>query len=686
MVLPRDCVVPVWGHAKPGSSVRLQFADQETQATADHQGRWRVSLNPMPASAQNRVMRVTSDGAAIQLRDVLVGEVWLLAGQSNMDFSLSAAMRGHEIIEAMIKAKTIRVYDPPKTVGGGTQAWSMETCQNLTPSGYFGHGAWVRDDVDAINRFSAVGGAFGVKLNKSLGIPIGIIDVSVGGSPTQSWVPRDRVLADPDTATLELDFLDTFAVQDFVHMRPRAHLRHWLNSGSPGTKPEHPYRSGFMYEAGIRPIAPLPIAGILWYQGESNAEDIELHNKLFVKAVSAWRDEFQNDSLPIYWVQLPELNRACWPEFRDAQRRLTKSIPFTGMAVALGNGHPTDVHPRDKVPIGERLARLALHLKYGKEIEDSGPDLISSERVGASMRLRFEHAAGGLTLRLPGKDEPRIRRLSGFWIAGSDRVFRPATIEQQQGNVLTLTHPEVLEPVAVRYAWEANVKPTLYNKEGLPAGPFRTDDWQSIRVACVGDSITHGTGTLNPDSESYPAQLSELLGPLFDVRRFGVPGASVVNGLIQPGTGWDRGFINQRAFDRSVVFNPDVVIINLGINDVVNENFNIDIFLADYVGLINAYRRLPSKPKVVIWGRLAPLFERQQFYGHPRLGQIQLALNKVIEQTGVEMIDMYTPLMNAEKDFPDNLHPNHNGAVKIAEVTRSKLKLMNLPVAGGLDE
>lgn len=682
MVLPRDREIMVWGEGTPGEVVTLQFAEQQTQAHVNQQGRWRAILKPIHASADNRVMRITSGDIAIEVKDVLVGEVWLLAGQSNMDFALESSIGGNDMIEAIADAKTIRIYDPPKTTPGGARAWPLETCKTLAPGNYFAPASWVKDDPVALRRISAVGGAFGLKLRKHLDVPIGLIDVSVGGSTIESWLPRASVLSDPELAPLERDFLDTVMVQDFVHSRPRSHLGHWLRDGSTGKTPEHPYRPGFLYEAGLRPIAPLPIAGILWYQGESNAEDVADHDTMFARAVDSWRALFRNESLPVYWVQLPELNREYWPEFRESQQRLSESLPHTGMAVAMGSGHPTDVHPRDKAPVGERLARIALNRTYGKDIEDSGPVLASFRRIGSSMQLQFDHVTGGLDLRLPGKGEPRRDRPTGFWIAGEDKIFVPAYFEEKQGNRLWLSHPEVSEPVAVRYAWEANVKPTLYNEEGLPAAPFRTDDWEPIRIACVGDSITHGTGTGNPDSESYPSQLSHMVGPHFDVRRFGVPGSSVVNGLIQPGTGWDRGYIRQRSFDRSVLFEPDIVIINLGINDVVNEDFNVESFVADYVALIHAYRRLPSKPRLVIWGKLAPLYPGQAYYQHPRLDMIQQSLDRVVEQAGVETIDMYTPLVQAGELFPDKIHPNAAGAKRIARQVCEKLRELGLPIAG----
>lgn len=682
MVLQRDRPALVWGRGKPSNVVTVQFAGQQVKAAIDEDGAWRAELKPMPASTDNRALRITSANETIEVKDVLVGEVWLLAGQSNMDFQLGSATGGAQYADKIAADPTIRLLDPPKQVPSGARAWPLEVCEQLTPASYFGRSEWARLDRQAAARFSAVGAVFGIRLSESLDVPIGLIDLSVGGSTTESWVPREAILNDPDLSPLEHQYLDTVMVQDFVHTRPRQHLANWLKADRPGSAPEHPYRAGFLYEAAIESVSPLPIAGVLWYQGESNAEDVAPHNKLFRLAVQSWRKAFASTTLPVLCVQLPELNREYWPEFREAQQQLAQSIEHTALAVSLGSGHPSDVHPRDKAPVGDRLARLALNRIYGQDIEDSGPVLNHARRVGAAMQLTFDHVTAGLDLRLPGNDEPRRDQPTAFWIAGEDKIFFPAYLAEKQGNTLWLNHPEVSEPAAVRYAWEANVKPTLYNGEELPAAPFRTDDWQPIRIACVGDSITHGTGTRNPDSESYPAQLSHLVGPLFDVRRFGVPGSSVVDGLIQQGTGWNRSYIRQRAFHRSMVFEPDVVIINLGINDVVKEHFNIDLFVADYLALINAYRGLASKPTVLIWGKLAPLFPGQAFYESPRLALIQKALDRVVEKTGVEVIDMHTPLIDAGQSFPDKIHPNAQGAKLIAEHTRDKLKKIKLPIAG----
>lgn len=673
MVIQRGQPVPVWGSAHPGATVVVTFAGQSKRATVDADGAWRVVLDGMAASAVDRDMTITVGSQTRILTDVLVGEIWVCAGQSNMQMSLASSTGGEPAVLRLAGSPTLRLLDPQPTVGLGRSVWALEDALALTPGRYFEVEGWSHGDARAAGRFSAVSAFFGMFLQEHIEVPVGLIDVAVGGTPTEAWVPREVILATPETADLEKKFLGSVHVQDFVRDRPLVHLQRWDEAGRPGDTPEHPFRPGFMYEAGIAPLAGLPVAGVLWYQGESNAEDADMHDALFTAAVSSWREAFGRDDLPVFWVQLPELNREMWPEFRESQQRLVESIPHTGMAVTIGLGHPTNVHPQDKAPVGERLARLALDDAYGIETVDTGPTVAHAVTERLQMTLTFDHAEG-LELRRDASG------MTGFWIAREDRRFARAEARIEGGR-LVISNDDVLIPTAVRYAWEANTPATLYNDEGLPAAPFRTDGWDTIRVACVGDSITFGSGIGNPTSNSYPSQLSRLVGPLFDVRNFGVPGSSVVNGLLQQRTGWDRGYISQMAYRRSVVFEPDIVICNLGINDVTNEAFSVDEFVEDYVALIESYRALPSEPTVIIWHKLAPLFPGQAFYENPRLALIQQALDRVVEATGVETLDMNAPFADAAERFPDKIHPDAEGAGMIADVTRDKLEAMGVPVA-----
>jgi len=678
MVIQRDQPAPVWGEADPGAEVEVEFAGQTEQTTADDEGAWRVEFDAMPASATGRDMTITVGDETRVLTDVLVGEVWVCAGQSNMWWPLGSSIGGDVAARTVADSPTLRLLDPQPTVGLGRSVWPLDDALALTPQRYFTVDGWSRGDAGAAGRFSAVGAYFGLYLQAHLDVPVGLIDVAVGGTPTEAWVPRDAILADPETADLEENFLGSAHAQDFVRDRPLVHLTKWDEAGRPGETPEHPFRPGFMYEAGIAPLAGLPIAGVLWYQGESNAEDADMHDAIFTAAVASWREAFGRDDLPVYWAQLPDLNREMWPEFRESQDRLTRSIPHTDMAVTIGLGHPTNVHPQDKGPVGERLARIALRRIYDQPIDCFFPSPVRVLNEGDQVTMVF--ISDDLEMRLPEvADGTEVH--TGFWIAGEDRIFRRMVDLHIQDNLMFAKHVDVSEPVAVRYAWEANTVATLFNGEGLPAAPFRTDDWDTIRIACVGDSITYGSGINNPTSNSYPSQLSRLVGPLFDVRNFGVPGSSVVSGLIQQRSGWDRGYSTQMAYQRSVVFGPDIVICNLGINDVTNEAFSVDEFVADYVALIESYRALPSEPTVIIWGKHTPLFPGQAFYEHPRLELIQEALDRVVEETGVETLDMYAPFEDSAERFPDKIHPDQQGAGIIADVTYEKLEAMGVPVA-----
>jgi sialate O-acetylesterase len=671
MVLQRGVAVPIWGTADPDAVVNVAFAGQTHEAKADEHGRWRIELDPMPADATGRDMTISSGDQAITLTDVLVGEVWVCAGQSNMAWPLEKTPDGEEQAASSVSLTTLRLFDPQQVVDGGPKDWPMETVRSFSPDTFYQQDGWEHCGEVSSRRFSAIGFYFGKMLNEKLGVPIGLIDVAVGGTPVQAWVPRQQILDDPDLRELDEAFTNSDLADSFINQRPGEQWKLWIDVGRPEPMPEHYYRCGFMYSTGIEPYAGLPIAGIIWYQGESNVENIELHDRLFPMAVAAWRDSFGRGDLPVFWAQLPGFSRYAWPEFREDQARLTR-IDHTGMAVTIDLGDPANIHPRVKQPVGERFARLALNRVYGQPVADSGPTPSAVTRDGGAMRISFDHAAEGLELRDSTDGQ------SGFWVAGDDRRFTRASARVVDGEVIVASDL-VPEPVAVRYAWEPFPPVTLFNSEGLPAAPFRSDDWPDIRVACVGDSITFGMGTSNANLYSYPAQLEQRIGPLFDVRNYGVSGSTVVNGFVLKG--WDRGYARQLPYRQSLVHNPDVVVINLGINDVNEDPFDADQFVRDYVALIGSYRSLPSQPRVLIWGRLAPIFEGHRFHGHPRLEMIRDAIDRVVAETGVTTIDMASPLADQGQHFDDQIHPDDEAAGIIAQAVLQALSDAGLPTA-----
>jgi len=495
----------------------------------------------------------------------------------------------------------------------------------------------------------------------------------VGGTPTEAWIPRGRILADPDLAPLERDFPFSFIAHPFINDRPQAHLRAWVQSGRETPVPGHFFRSGFMHAAAIEPMKGLPIAGVLWYQGESNAHDATRHRTLLALLIDTLRESLGDPDLPLLQVQLPGLDREEWPEFRESQAAVLDT-PGVAMVTAFDLGHPTDVHPHRKKPVGERLARLALEIVYRRELLGRPPMLAGDVSFDGS-RIEVTIARSGSGLRLEGDSPAR-----SFWIAGEDRIFRRATWVDASGDRVRAECDAITEPAALRFAWEADPFPALRRiDDDMPVAPFRTDNWKPVRIACIGDSITHGHGLAHRDAQSYPAHLSRFVGPLFDVRNFGRSGTNIIKRIKR--AEWDRAFVKNAPHERALAFEPDVVVVNLGINDVPEEGFDLDEFVKDYLELIDTYRALRTKPAILIWHPLAPLFEGHRFHDHPRLREVNAAIARVARIAKIPTIDMLDPLRDHPEWFPDFIHPNSAGARAIACRIHDAMRRIGLPVS-----
>ena len=401
------------------------------------------------------------------------------------------------------------------------------------------------------------------------------------------------------------------------------------------------------------------------------------HTDTFQALVAAWRSAWENSSLPVYFVQLPQMNRPSWPWFRESQLKCSTLVSNTAMAVAFELGDPANVHPVRKEPVGDRLALIARALSYGEDAEWSGPSLRSWRIEGRRMVLDFDHTASGLA----AKDNQPLRL---FQIAGSDRQFATATATISNQSLI-VSAPEVAEPVAVRYAWVPCGSMNFFNGAGLPASPFRTDRWfvthRPVRVACIGDSITFGAH-ISDTNLNYPARLQALLGPEYEVRNFGKSGCTITRDSYQ---GWYRGYIRQPEHTNALAFQPDVVICNLGINDVSSfADACRTNLVRDYREIIAAYRALPSAPRFILWHPLAPLFPGQTYYGQPVVTNVNNLIRQAAELSGMDTLDMLAPLVGHADWFPDHLHPNAAGAQQIAEVVdRYFRQMLEPPMAAG---
>lgn len=468
-VLQRSKPLPIWGTASPGETVNVRFAGQDVATTADASGRWVVTIAPLEASAKPAEL-VVQGRNQLRVSDVLVGEVWFCAGQSNMAFRLSRAT-GAKADIAAAKFPLLRQFDVPVTVGNPA----------VTPT----IGRWTATTPEIAPYFTALGYHFALELHRALGVPIGFIRCAVGGTIIEAWLGRETFARDSALAPM-LERWDRAQAEGVT--RRAAHAKAvavWETDAAaaraqgakfdrkkPVAPPEIAHNEpGVLFRTMVAPLAPYALRGFLWYQGESNHRRPEEYAALFAAMVTDWRREFRQGTVPFYFVQLPDFDEPkdpsglLWAKLRDAQAA-GLNLPATGMAVSIDVGDPKDVHPPNKPEIARRLARIARAQVYGESIAWESPRKIDVVRAGGTMRVRWS-AAEGLHLRGAGR---------GMELAGADRVFHPATYTIE-GDVTVVRAPAVPAPVAVRYAWKNAPDVSLFNGAGLPAAPFRSDDW-----------------------------------------------------------------------------------------------------------------------------------------------------------------------------------------------------------------
>jgi len=476
-VLQRGKPVPVWGTAEPGEKVTVEFRGQKISTVAGDTGEWRVTLKPMPAGGPFQ-MTVRGNNTVV-LNDVLVGEVWVASGQSNMEWPVALSNNAEQEI-AQANNPQIRLFVVPKAVAD-------------RPLKDLSGGAWQPCTSETVRNFSAVGYFFARELQRALKVPVGVIETAWGGTPAESWTSKPTLMAHPSLRYLlenwqraEVDYpqaLENYQKQlaewERAAAQARAEGKPEPKKPDPPQEPRtNPWKPSGLFNAMIAPIVPYAIQGAIWYQGESNAGRAYEYRTLFPAMIQDWREAWAQGDFPFLFVQLanfmaakPEPGESAWAELREAQL-MTLSLPKTGMAVAIDIGDANDIHPRNKQDVGKRLALNALAIAYGKKVVYSGPIYERMKREGNAIRLYFKHVDGGLTT-LNG--EP----LKGFAIAGADRKFVCAEA-RIDGNTVVVSSPQVPEPVAVRYAWADNPVCNLYNRAGLPASPFRTDDWPGV--------------------------------------------------------------------------------------------------------------------------------------------------------------------------------------------------------------
>lgn len=455
MVLQRDKNIPVYGTANAGEEIMVSFNGKTSRTVAGADGKWKVIFPPMRNGGPYQ-MKISGPGSNLVLKNILIGDVWLCSGQSNMAFPLKSSATGTVTLQHLNTKMPLRLLKFKPLAETDNTAWDKTTLAQLNQLNYFS-GTWQNLSGDAATDFSAVAYYFGEKLARDESIPIGLIELAVGGSPLESWLDRRTMEQD----NLLVDILDNWRKSDFLQdwVRERAGVN-LKNSVNP--KQRHPYAPAYNYEAGIAALTALPIKGVIWYQGESNAHNVELFNHEFPLLVKSWRAKW-NNNFPFYYVQLSGIDRPSWPYFRDAQRKLQTIISNSGMAVSSDLGDSLNVHPIHKKEIGERLALLALKNTYHQNVVASGPVATKAAKVKNTIVINFISAQ---KLKTTGASV-----LTGFELEDITGIHFPvkASIIQNQVHI---NIPQGKTITKVLYAWQPFTRANLINEAGLPASTF----------------------------------------------------------------------------------------------------------------------------------------------------------------------------------------------------------------------
>ena len=455
MVLQRDMPLDIHGIANAGEKITVSISNQKATATANNQGKWSVVLKPMNA-ATDLTLTVEAGSAAKVYKHVAVGEVWLCSGQSNMAFMLCQADTYKRDTDNVGDSQ-LRLFDMKARWETYNVAWPASCLDSLNHLQYYRSTTWQPTTPDNAKWFSAIAYYYGRMLRDSLKVPVGLICNAVGGSPTEAWIDRNTL--ETCFPAILKNWLHNDFIQDWVRGRAAKNL---TNDNTHLGR--HPYEPCYLYESGILPLQKYPIKGVIWYQGESNAHNMEAHSELFKLLVGSWRSNWSNPTMPFYFVQLSSLNRPSWPWFRYSQLQLMQQIANTGMAVSSDCGDSLDVHPLRKQPIGQRLARWALNKTYGMSVTPSGPIYKGVVRSAGALIVSFDYADNLCTS--DGKQP------STFEIAEEEGMYYPATAVIE-GNTVRLTSSEVKNPRYVRYGWQPFTRANLINGDALPASTFR---------------------------------------------------------------------------------------------------------------------------------------------------------------------------------------------------------------------
>lgn len=486
-VLQRDKPVAVWGLSESGDDITVEFAGQSKTAKAGADGRWLLRLDPLALSKEGRTLRAISarSGLALEAKNVVVGDVWFCSGQSNMNWTVWQSRDGE---------KELAAADYPLIRGIRTPLRGSEKPEfSVDISSWSVAQAGATPMETSTRSWSGVAYFFAREVHRKTGVPIGLIMSSYGGTTIEVWMDEAALAESGLKEKISQRWTEHLASVPELTEKWKVNLARWQQAAAEAEKkgeefklrkPRPPQGLGTrrqpagLFNAMVAPFVPYGIRGFLWYQGESNAERHEEYAQLLATLIRTWRERFGQGDLPFYLVQLPNFGRPTerspWSYLREAQESILDKVPNTGMAVTLGLGQAETVHPLNKQDVGDRLARIALKNVYRVEdIAADSPRFASAKAEGSAMVVSFR---GNPKLELRGAGE------HAFEVAGADRKFYPATAKIENGK-LVVSAPQVSAPAAVRYAWWNNPDTVLFGPDGLPAAPFRSDDWPPENAA-----------------------------------------------------------------------------------------------------------------------------------------------------------------------------------------------------------
>ncbi|UNY97742.1 sialate O-acetylesterase [Zhouia spongiae] len=466
MVLQRGEPLTIWGKGKPGAELKASFGNKTVTTKVVANGIWSLELPPQKPNRYGQKLRVYSGNEEIVLNNILVGDVWLCVGQSNMEWPLKQEKHFKQE-QKYADQPLLRFYNPDftgKYVYGVTYNDSL--LNRLNTDEFYHRTNWEQSNLKSASTMSAVGYYFGSKIIKEQNIPVGLINLAIGGAPIETFIDRNILGNDARfSGKVKGDWLSNDALPEWVRERGTHNVGNVKVIYKDSLGPNHAYKPGFAFESGIKSLTKFPIKGLLWYQGESNAQEPERvteYKELQKLMLFDYRKRWKNPDMPFYFVQLSSIDTLyykgqLWPEFRNKQRRFMNETKMTGMAVSSDIGAKNDVHPRDKKNVGERLARWALKGVYKMKVLPSGPLVRKVRYRQGKLYIFFNHAGKGLTTF--GKE------LRGFSL---DNLPVKAKIKGRKIIIET-----TMKPTYVYYGWQPFSKGNLYNKEGLPASSFK---------------------------------------------------------------------------------------------------------------------------------------------------------------------------------------------------------------------